>query len=87
MNHGFWDQVADADQLLAAATLGVIPVPAETARKYQVLPLSRSGATLTIAMADPTNVFAIDEIKLTTGYNFERVVASEGAIDDAITGY
>src|SRR5438034_1402748 len=38
-------------------------IPAETARKYQILPLSRSGATLTIAMADPTNVFAMDDIK------------------------
>ncbi len=52
-------------------------IPAETARKYQVLPLSRSGATLTIAMADPTNVFAMDDIKFMTGYNVEPVVASE----------
>jgi type IV pilus assembly protein PilB len=41
-------------------------IPAETARKYQVLPLSRSGAVLTIAMADPTNVFAMDDIKFMT---------------------
>ena len=52
-------------------------IPAETARKYQILPLSRSGATLTIAMADPTNVFAMDDIKFMTGYNVEPVVASE----------
>ena len=52
-------------------------IPAETARKYQMLPLSRSGATLTIAMADPTNVFAMDDIKFMTGYNVEPVVASE----------
>ncbi|HKE83221.1 MAG TPA: hypothetical protein VKB50_05690, partial [Vicinamibacterales bacterium] len=38
-------------------------VPAETAQKYQIIPLSRSGATLTIAMTDPTNVFAMDDIK------------------------
>jgi len=62
-------------------------IPAETARKYQVLPLSRSGATLTIAMADPTNVFAMDDIKFMTGYNVEPVVASEGAIEDAIERY
>jgi type IV pilus assembly protein PilB len=62
-------------------------IPAETARKYQVLPLSRSGATLTIAMADPTNVFAMDDIKFMTGYNVEPVVASEGALDDAIDRY
>ncbi len=62
-------------------------IPAETARKYQVLPLSRSGAVLTIAMADPTNVFAMDDIKFMTGYNVEPVVASESAIEDSIERY
>src|SRR5689334_11254877 len=62
-------------------------VPAETARKYQILPLSRSGATLTIAMADPTNVFAMDDIKFMTGYNVEPVVASETALEEAIDRY
>jgi len=62
-------------------------IPAETARKYQVLPLSRSGATLTIAMADPTNVFAMDDIKFMTGYNVEPVVASEGALEESIDRY
>jgi type IV pilus assembly protein PilB len=62
-------------------------IPAETARKYQVLPLSRSGATLTIAMADPTNVFAMDDIKFMTGYNVEPVVASESALEDSIEKY
>ena len=42
-------------------------VPAETARKYQIVPLSRAGATLTIAMTDPTNVFAMDDVKFMTG--------------------
>jgi type IV pilus assembly protein PilB len=62
-------------------------IPAETARKYQVLPLSRSGAVLTIAMADPTNVFAMDDIKFMTGYNVEPVVASEIALERAIDRY
>src|SRR5512134_2558688 len=62
-------------------------IPAETSRKYQILPLSRSGATLTIAMADPTNVFAMDDIKFMTGYNVEPVVASETAVLDAISKY
>jgi type IV pilus assembly protein PilB len=62
-------------------------IPAETSRKYQILPLSRSGATLTIAMADPTNVFAMDDIKFMTGYNVEPVVASETSLDDAIEKY
>src|SRR5579864_1129581 len=59
-------------------------VPEETARRYQILPLSRVGASLTIAMADPTNVFAIDDIKFMTGFNIEPVVASEPAIAEAI---
>ncbi|HYJ96040.1 MAG TPA: type IV-A pilus assembly ATPase PilB [Vicinamibacterales bacterium] len=62
-------------------------VPSETAQKYQIIPLSRSGATLTIAMTDPTNVFAMDDIKFMTGYNVEPVVASETAVVDAITKY
>ena len=62
-------------------------IPAETAQKYQIVPLSRAGATLTIAMTDPTNVFAMDDIKFMTGYNVEPVVASETAVTDAITRY
>ena len=62
-------------------------IPAETAHKYQIVPLSRAGATLTIAMTDPTNVFAMDDIKFMTGYNVEPVVASEGAVIDAIQRY
>jgi type IV pilus assembly protein PilB len=62
-------------------------VPADTAHKYQIVPLSRSGATLTIAMTDPTNVFAMDDIKFMTGYNVEPVVASETAIMEAIQRY
>src|SRR5213592_3298200 len=59
-------------------------IPAETAHKYQIIPLSRSGATLTIAMTDPTNVFAMDDIKFMTGYNVEPVVASETEVDEAL---
>src|SRR5687767_825829 len=62
-------------------------VPAETARKYQIVPLSRAGATLTIAMTDPTNVFAMDDVKFMTGYNVEPVVASETAVLDSIDKY
>jgi type IV pilus assembly protein PilB len=62
-------------------------VPAETARKYQIVPLSRAGATLTIAMTDPTNVFAMDDVKFMTGYNVEPVVASETGVLDAIEKY
>ena len=67
---------------------GVIKVvPAATAQKYEILPVSRVGATLTIAMSDPTNVFAVDDIKFMTGYHVEPVVASQAAIVEAIDRY
>ena len=59
-------------------------IPQETAKRYQILPLSRVGASLTIAMVDPTNVFAMDDIKFMTGFNIEPVVASESAILEGI---
>ena len=62
-------------------------IPPETARKYHVIPVSCSGATLTIAMTDPTDVFAMDDIKFMTGYNIETVVASETAVLAALDKY
>ena len=62
-------------------------IPLETAQKYQILPLSRIGSTLTIAMIDPTDVFAMDDLKFMTGFNIEPVVASETAIREAIDKY
>ena len=59
-------------------------IPMDTATKYQVLPLSRVGSSLTLAMVDPTNVFAMDDIKFMTGFNIEPVVASEASIVEAI---
>jgi type IV pilus assembly protein PilB len=59
-------------------------VPEDTARRYEVVPLSRVGSSLTIAMVDPTNVFAMDDIKFMTGFNVEPVVASESSIREAI---
>ena len=62
-------------------------IPREVAEKYSVLPLSRVGATLTLAMVDPTNVFAMDDIKFMTGLNIEPVVVSEASVQDAIAKY
>src|SRR6267142_1480834 len=62
-------------------------IPSEVAQKYLIMPVSRTGATLTIAMVDPTNVFAMDDIKFMTGYNVEPVVASEVAVKEAIDRY
>ena len=62
-------------------------IPADIARKYTILPVSKTGATITVAMIDPTNVFAMDDVKFMTGYKVEPVVASETAIRDAIDRY
>jgi type IV pilus assembly protein PilB len=62
-------------------------IPREVAEKYSVLPLSRVGATLTLAMVDPTNVFAMDDIKFMTGLNIEPVVVSEASVLEAIAKY
>jgi type IV pilus assembly protein PilB len=62
-------------------------IPQEVAQKYSVLPLSRVGASLTLAMVDPTNVFAMDDIKFMTGLNVEPVVVAEVSIQQAISKY
>lgn len=62
-------------------------IPAEVAQKYMLIPLNRTGSTLTIAMVDPSNVFAIDDVKFMTGYNVEPVVASEASIKESIDRY
>ena len=62
-------------------------IPEDVANKYQVIPISRTGSTLVLAMADPSNIFAIDDIKFLTGYNVESMVASEVAIKAAIEKY
>lgn len=59
-------------------------IPADVAQKYQIMPINRTGATVTIAMVDPSNVFAIDDVKFMTGYNVEPVVATEAGIKNAI---
>jgi len=62
-------------------------IPQEMAKKYMIMPVARVGATLTIAMADPSNVFAIDDVKFMTGYNVEVAVTSESALLSAIAEY
>jgi type IV pilus assembly protein PilB len=56
-------------------------------QKHLVIPVAKAGTTLTIAMADPTNVFAVDDIKFMTGLKIELVVATESAIRRAIDRY
>ncbi|MBT0653004.1 type IV-A pilus assembly ATPase PilB [Geomobilimonas luticola] len=67
------------------AVIKIIPV--DIAQKYQIVPVNRAGSTLIIAMSDPSNIFAIDDIKFMTGYNVEVVVSAETAIKTAIDKY
>jgi type IV pilus assembly protein PilB len=68
-----------------AAVIKLIPM--DVAQKYMIVPLSRVGSTLTVASADPTNVFAMDDIKFMTGFNVEPVVATETSISEALEKY
>ncbi|HEY3353486.1 MAG TPA: type IV-A pilus assembly ATPase PilB [Polyangia bacterium] len=62
-------------------------IPKEVARKHMVIPVNRAGSSLIVAMSDPSNIYAIDDLKFLTGYNIEVVVASEVAIEEAIGRY
>jgi type IV pilus assembly protein PilB len=62
-------------------------IPEEVANKHNVLPVNRAGSTLILATADPSNIFALDDIKFLTGYNIQPVVAAEAAIKRAIERY
>ncbi len=59
-------------------------VQREQCDRHKVIPVSRAGSSLIVAMADPTNLHAIDDLKFLTGYNVEPVIASENAILAAI---
>jgi type IV pilus assembly protein PilB len=62
-------------------------IPSELAQKHQVIPINRTGSVLTVAMADPSNIFAIDDIKFLTGFKVEPVVAAETSIKNSINKY
>jgi type IV pilus assembly protein PilB len=62
-------------------------IPVDVAKKHQVIPINRAGSSLIVAMSDPANIYAIDDLKFLTGYNIEVVVASEVAIDEATVRY
>lgn len=62
-------------------------IPYEVANKYQIFPISKNGASLKLAMTDPSNVFAIDDVKFMTGYDVQPLVASESAIKEAISKF
>ena len=62
-------------------------VPEDVAMKHTVVPVNRAGSTLILATADPSNIFALDDIKFLTGYNIQPVVASEEGIRRALEKY
>ncbi len=62
-------------------------IPTEVVQKYTILPVRRVGSVLTVAMLDPSNIFAIDDIKFMTGYDVDVVVASENAIAASMARY
>jgi len=62
-------------------------IPEDVATKHTVIPVNRAGSTLILATSDPSNIFALDDIKFLTGYNIQAVVAAEDAIRRAIDKY
>jgi type IV pilus assembly protein PilB len=62
-------------------------LPKEVVERHRVIPVNRAGSSLIIAIADPSNILAIDDLKFVTGYNIEVVVASEVSITQAIEKY
>ncbi|MBK6918718.1 MAG: type IV-A pilus assembly ATPase PilB [Deltaproteobacteria bacterium] len=62
-------------------------IPKEVAQKHTVLPVQRAGSMLIVAMADPSNIYAIDDLKFLTGLNIEPVVTTDAAIEEAIVRY
>jgi type IV pilus assembly protein PilB len=62
-------------------------VPKDVAIRHRVVPVNRAGSSLIVAIADPSNILAIDDLKFVTGYNIEAVVASDVAISEAIEKY
>jgi type IV pilus assembly protein PilB len=62
-------------------------IPKELVVRHQIIPVNKAGSTLIVAMADPSNIYAIDDVKFVTNFNIDVVVASEQAIADAIEKY
>jgi type IV pilus assembly protein PilB len=62
-------------------------LPKEVVARHQVIPVNHTGNTLIVAMADPSNIYAVDDLKFITGFKVDVVVASEQAIAEAIEKY
>ena len=62
-------------------------VPREVAERHNVIPIERQGSTIVVAMTDPSNIYAMDDIKFLTGFTVEAVVTSEASIESALERY
>ena len=62
-------------------------IPKDLAQRHKVLPLQRTGNVLTLAMSDPTDIFAMDDVRFHTGYNVDPVVSSEMGLAHAVEKY
>jgi len=62
-------------------------IPAEIVKRYQIVPVDRTGDTLTVALADPSNIFLLDELRLLTKCNIVPVISFESDIKEAIERY
>jgi len=62
-------------------------IPKDVAERHNVVPINRQGNSLIVAMADPSNIYAMDDIKFLTGFNVEVVVSTESAIRSALDKY
>jgi type IV pilus assembly protein PilB len=62
-------------------------IPKKIARRYQIVPISKMGNTLVVAMVDPLNIFAIDDIKAITGFNISPIITADRDIKEAIGQY
>ncbi|MFH1530895.1 MAG: type IV-A pilus assembly ATPase PilB [Pseudomonadota bacterium] len=74
------DEIAIPTEVLAL-------IPNEVARRHGILPINKEGSSLIVAVSDPSNIYAMDDIKFLTGYNVEMVVAAESQIREALETY
>jgi type IV pilus assembly protein PilB len=62
-------------------------VPKDVAERHNIIPIDKHGSTIVVAMTDPSNIYAMDDIKFLTGFDVEAVVTSEASIESALERY
>ncbi len=78
---------ADLEQWPPIDASVIALIPKDLAQRHKVLPLQRTGNVLTLAMSDPTDIFAMDDVRFHTGYNVDPVVSSEMGLVRAVEKY